>query len=135
VVDASDNFATRFAINDACVKNSTPLISGAASRFNGQVCAFDLKCENSPCYRCLYDDDEMAAGSCTESGVVAPLLGVIGSIQALEAIKLLTNTGEPLRGRLLLFDALKMEWRSVRVRKDPLCSICQYHVPYRYRTA
>ncbi len=122
VIDASDNFETRFAINAICVEQQTPLVSGAVIRFEGQVTTI---LPTGPCYRCLYqNDDEDEAESCSESGVLAPLPGIIGSIQATEAIKQLANIGEPLQGKLLLMDALTMEWRTLRYRKDPSCPVC-----------
>ena len=125
VVDASDNFATRHAINRACVAHRKPLVSGAALRFDGQVTVFDLRRPDSPCYHCLFpeqgDGEEMR---CAVMGVFAPLVGVIGSVQAAETIKLLSGAGAPLTGRLLLLDGLQMEWRSIRLGKDPKCPVC-----------
>ena len=124
VVDASDNFATRFALNQACYETKTPLVSGAAMGFGGQVGVFKPGQGDSPCYACLYDDHEAAVDTCTESGVIAPLVGIIGSVQALEVIKLLTATGVPLLGRLLRLEALTMTWASARIPKDPRCRVC-----------
>ncbi|RMD70568.1 MAG: molybdopterin-synthase adenylyltransferase MoeB, partial [Gammaproteobacteria bacterium] len=124
VVDASDNFATRFAINAACVRARTPLVSGAAIRLEGQVAVFHPEKEESPCYHCLYREGEELEETCTQSGVLAPLVGIIGSIQALEAIKVLLGMGETLAGRLLLLDALTMEWRTLRLPRDPACPTC-----------
>lgn len=124
VVDATDNFASRFAVNAACVAQSTPLVSGAAIRLQGQVTVFNLSEAESPCYRCLYRDEEEITESCTQTGVLAPVVGVIGSIQALEVIKLLSGVGQPLDGRLLLWDALDMHWRCLRLKRDPACPIC-----------
>lgn len=124
VVDATDNFASRFAINTACVNQATPLVSGAAIRLQGQVAVFNLRGAESPCYRCLYRDEEEIPQGCTQTGVLAPVVGVIGSIQALEVIKLLSGVGQPLDGRLLLWDALDMHWRCLRLRRDPACPIC-----------
>lgn len=124
VVDASDNFATRFALNAACVQARTPLVSGAAIRMEGQVAVFDLRRADSPCYRCLYRDDPGPAEGCAQRGVLAPLPGIIGSVQAVEVIKLLLGIGTTLQGRLLLLDALTLEWRSVILRKDPHCPVC-----------
>ncbi|MCF6217677.1 MAG: molybdopterin-synthase adenylyltransferase MoeB [Gammaproteobacteria bacterium] len=122
VIDASDNFETRFAINAACVKQKTPLISGAVIRFEGQVTTI---LPGGPCYRCLYQDDENhEAERCSETGVLAPLPGIIGSIQATEALKQLAAIGEPLQGKLLLMDALTMEWRTLRYQRDPSCPVC-----------
>lgn len=125
VIDASDNFATRFAINHACHALKKPLVSGAAIRTEGQVAIFDHRLPDSPCYRCLYDDTaDDTQLSCSESGVLAPVVGVIGSIQALEAIKLLANYGQPLQSKLLILDALTMQWRTLSLTKDPACPIC-----------
>jgi adenylyltransferase/sulfurtransferase len=124
VVDASDNFATRFALNAACVQARKPLVSGAAIRMEGQVAVFDLRRADSPCYRCLYRDDPGPDEGCAQMGVLAPLPGIIGSVQAVEVIKLLLSIGATLQGRLLLLDALTLEWRSVALRKDPHCLVC-----------
>ncbi|MCK5640512.1 MAG: molybdopterin-synthase adenylyltransferase MoeB [Gammaproteobacteria bacterium] len=124
VVDASDNFPTRFALNDACVRTKVPLVSGAAIRFEGQVSVFHNERNDSPCYRCLYKDEDEETGSCSENGVLAPVVGIIGSIQATEALKVLLNLGDTLSGRLLILDAMTMEWRSMRLRKDPECPVC-----------
>ena len=125
VLDASDNFATRHAINRACVMHHKPLISGAAIRFDGQVSVFDLRTESAPCYHCLFPEshetDEMR---CAENGVFAPLVGIIGSVQAAEAMKLIVECGETLSGQLLLLNSLTMEWRSVRLKRDPGCAVC-----------
>lgn len=122
VIDASDNFETRFTVNAICVKEQTPLISGAVIRFEGQVTTI---LPGGPCYRCLYqDDDTNEAERCSETGVLAPLPGIIGSIQATEALKQIANIGEPLQGKLLLMDALTMEWRTLRYRRDPSCPVC-----------
>ncbi|MEQ8288625.1 MAG: molybdopterin-synthase adenylyltransferase MoeB [Gammaproteobacteria bacterium] len=124
IIDASDNFQTRFAINSASVKTKTPLVSGAAIRFEGQISVFDPRDEQSPCYRCLYSDDVAAQETCTANGVIAPLLGIIGSIQANETMKLIMGIGETLQGRLLLLDALYMEWNQAILKKDPDCPVC-----------
>lgn len=125
VLDASDNFATRHAVNRACVARRKPLVSGAGVRFDGQVAVFDLREPTSPCYHCLFPEDgELEETRCAVMGVFAPLTGIIGTIQAAEALKLLTGAGETLNGRLLLLDALSMEWRSIKLVKDPLCSVC-----------
>jgi molybdopterin-synthase adenylyltransferase len=125
VLDASDNFATRHAVNHACVAHRKPLVSGAGVRFDGQVAVFDLREATSPCYHCLFPDDgEVEETRCAVMGVFAPLTGIIGTIQAAEALKLLTGMGETLNGRLLLLDALSMEWHSIKLSKDPQCSAC-----------
>jgi molybdopterin/thiamine biosynthesis adenylyltransferase len=126
VLDCSDNFATRQALNRACVRAAKPLVSGAAIRFDGQIAVFDLTKEDSPCYSCLFPEDgEVEEVQCSTMGVFAPLTGVIGTMQAMEAIKLLAGVGESLNGRLLIFDAKNAEWRSMRVKKDPACAVCR----------
>jgi adenylyltransferase/sulfurtransferase len=124
VVDASDNFSTRFAINRACIETKTPLVSGAAIRMDGQVSVFDSRNPGSPCYHCLYKDTGDENLSCSESGVLAPLVGIIGSIQAFEVIKLITKVGQPLIGRLLVLDGRTMSWRELKLPKDPRCGHC-----------
>ncbi len=124
VVDATDNFPTRFAINRACVEHRKPLVSGAAIRMEGQVSVFDMRRDDSPCYRCLYDEQDTEAEACSENGVMAPMVGIIGSIQALETIKLIAGIGETLTGRLLITDGLNQEWRRMKLRKDPACPVC-----------
>tara|TARA_R110001599_G_scaffold61708_9_gene171724 strand:+ start:6585 stop:7325 length:741 start_codon:yes stop_codon:yes gene_type:complete len=124
VVDASDNFTTRFALNRACYTARKPLVSGAAIRGEGQLSVFDFRREDSPCYRCLYHEADDAALNCSESGVLAPVVGIIGSMQALEALKCLSGLGEPLVGRLLLFDGINMELRQLNLRRDPACPVC-----------
>lgn len=123
VVDCTDNFSTRFAINAACVAAKTPLVSGAAIRLEGQIAVFDARHENSPCYRCLYEEDTDDA-SCAANGVLAPLVGIIGSMQALETIKLICGFGTGLAGRFLLLDARHMQWREMKLAKDPHCPAC-----------
>jgi len=126
VVDASDNFSTRFAINAACVKTGTALVSGAAIRMEGQLSVFLPQRADSPCYRCLYSEGDEPDQTCSENGVLAPVTGVIGSLQALEAIKVLLDIGESLCGRLLVFDGLYHEWRSIKLSKDPNCPVCSH---------
>jgi len=123
VVDACDNFATRFAVNAACCAARIPLVSGAAIRTEGQVTVFSGQA-GGPCYQCLYPRDGGIDETCSANGVLAPIVGIIGSIQATEAIKVLAGLGEPLYGRLLLLDALAMEVRTIRLRADPACPIC-----------
>ena len=126
VLDCSDNFATRHAINRACVAHQKPLVSGAGVRFDGQIAAFDLRDPQSPCYHCLFpesgDNEDMR---CAVIGVFAPVVGMIGAAQAAEALKLIAGIGESLTGRLLLLDALAMEWRTVRLKRDPACTVCR----------
>jgi adenylyltransferase/sulfurtransferase len=125
VLDCSDNFATRHAANRACVKHRRALVSGAGVRFDGQISVFDLRRDDSPCYGCLFPEDAtIEEERCAVMGVFAPLTGIIGATQAAEALKLLAGAGEPLCGRLLLLDALRMEWRSIRLKKDPACKVC-----------
>ncbi len=127
VVDCSDNFATRFMINDITQQLKTPLVSGAAIRFDGQVTVYDARQEGSACYQCIYHDNGEPLQTCSESGVLSPLLGIIGSMQAVETIKLITEVGEGLSGRLMMLDALTMSWREIKLRQDPDCPICQKH--------
>jgi len=125
VLDCSDNFATRHALNRACVKQRRPLVSGAAIRFDGQLMVFDLRDKDAPCYACLFPEEgEVEDVQCSTMGVLAPLTGAIGAMQALEAVKLLAGAGETPRGQLTLFDAKASELRSVRVKKDPGCAVC-----------
>lgn len=134
VADASDNFTTRFAINAACVRAKTPLVSGAAIRMEGQVTVFRADSLDSPCYCCLYTDPPEEEGSCAQRGVLAPLLGIIGSVQATEILKILLGIGKTLEGHLLLLDALTMEWRTLRLRKDPSCLCCATSPRYQDRS-
>lgn len=124
VVDCTDNFTTRFAVNRACVEHKVPLVSGAAIRMEGQIAVYDPRRADSPCYQCLYKQGDDENLTCSESGVLAPLVGIIGSVQAMEALKVLANIGEPLVGKLLLLDGRSMEWRSLKLRKDKACPIC-----------
>ena len=127
VIDASDNFSTRYALNKACITQKKTLVSGAAIRMEGQVSVFQGHLKTQPCYQCLYpqvaqDDDEE---TCTETGVLAPVVGAIGSLQAIEAIKVLLNVGENLSGYLLIFDGLTMDWRKLKLSKNPDCPACR----------
>jgi molybdopterin/thiamine biosynthesis adenylyltransferase len=128
VVDGTDNFTSRFAINHACFTNKKPLVSGAAIRFEGQVSVYHPGIGDSPCYQCLYRSDGGIAESCSETGVVAPLLGIIGSVQAMETLKVLMGIGTDLTGRLLLLDAISMDWQEMRFKKDPKCAVCSESV-------
>lgn len=123
VIDGTDNFETRFMVNQACVVTGTPLVSGAAIRMEGQLSVF-MNDGNSPCYRCLYREEGGEDLRCSENGVLSPVVGIIGSMQALEAIKVLTGIGETLNGRLLVIDALHMEMRTLKLKKDPECPVC-----------
>jgi molybdopterin/thiamine biosynthesis adenylyltransferase len=124
VLDCSDNFSTREAVNAACVAARKPLVSGAAIRLEGQLSVFDPRRDDSPCYHCLYGHGSEAELTCSEAGVLGPLVGMVGSLQALEALKLLAGFGEPLVGRLLLIDGLTSRFRELRVKRDPACSVC-----------
>lgn len=127
VVDCTDNFQTRFAINAACVAAKVPLVSGAAIRLEGQIAVFDSRSDTSPCYRCLYEEDSDDL-TCAANGVLAPLVGIIGSMQALETIKLICGFGTNLAGRLLLLDARHSQWRELKLPKDPNCPLCNQPV-------
>ncbi|MDR2308186.1 MAG: molybdopterin-synthase adenylyltransferase MoeB [Paucimonas sp.] len=124
VLDCSDNFSTREAVNAACVVAAKPLVSGAAIRMEGQLSVFDTRRDTSPCYHCLYGHGSEDELTCSEAGVIGPLVGLVGSLQALEALKLLAGFGEPLVGRLLLIDALGTRLRELRVKRDPACTVC-----------
>jgi len=123
VIDGTDNFSSRFALNTQSLKSNTPLISGAAIRMEGQISVFN-KTPSSPCYRCLYKDEGELDTSCSNNGVLSPVVGIIGSVQATEAIKVLLNIGETLDGKLLVLDALHMEWRTLKLKKDSACPAC-----------
>jgi molybdopterin/thiamine biosynthesis adenylyltransferase len=125
IVDCSDNFNTRYTLNRICVKLRKPLVSGAAIGFEGQVTVFDMRHDDSPCYHCLFPDmGEEEGMRCAENGVFAPLVGMIGTTQAAEAMKLLLGLGESLQGRLLMLDIQAMEWRSIKLNRDPACKVC-----------
>lgn len=125
VLDCSDNFATRHAINRACVRHQKPLVSGAGVRFDGQITSFDLRRQDSPCYHCLFPDQpDGDEERCAVMGVFAPLVGIIGTMQAAEAIRLLSSIGEPLIGRMLMLDGKSLNWQTVRFRRDEHCAVC-----------
>lgn len=125
VLDCSDNFATRHAVNRACVAHRVPLVSGAAIRFDGQISVFDPRRDDAPCYACLFPpDQQFEEVLCSTMGVFAPLVGIIGTMQAAEALKLVAGVGESLAGRLLLLDARNMEWTSIKVARSPACAVC-----------
>ncbi|HIJ22253.1 MAG: molybdopterin-synthase adenylyltransferase MoeB [Gammaproteobacteria bacterium] len=124
VLDCSDNFTTRFSVNRLCVTHQKPLVSGAAIRMEGQISVFRPDLEDEPCYQCLYKGGDELDESCTQSGVLAPLVGIIGSMQALEAMKIIMEIGQGLNGKLMLLDTLTMEWRTLKLRKDPQCPVC-----------
>lgn len=125
VVDCTDNFAARFLLNKVTQQLNTPLVSGAAIRMEAQVTVYDPRQIGSACYRCIYEDNGELQQTCSESGVLSPLLGIIGSMQAVETIKLLTNIGESLSGRLMILDAFAMTWRELKLRQDPDCPVCK----------
>ncbi len=126
VLDCCDNFATRHAVNRACVAQRKPLVSGAAIRFAGQISVFDLRRDDTPCYHCLFPEaDDVEELRCATTGVLAPLVGIVGSTQAAEAIKILAGIGEPLVGRMLCLDALTMQWNTIRFKRDPACPVCR----------
>lgn len=125
VLDCCDNFTTRFAVNAACVIHQTPLVSGAAIRFEGQVSVFTPGTNNSPCYNCLYTDSGEEMQNCATNGVFSPVTGIIGSIQAMEAMKLIIGIGESLTGRLLLLDGLSMQWNEMKLAKNKNCPTCK----------
>ena len=125
VLDCCDNFATRHAVNRACVAQGKPLVSGAAIRFDAQLMVFDRRRADAPCYACLFPEDaEVEEVQCSTMGVFAPLTGAIGAMQAMEAIKLVACVGTSLSGRMQIFDAMSAEWRTVKVAKDPACAVC-----------
>ena len=125
VLDCSDNFATRHAVNRACVAAKKPLVSGAAIRFDGQIAVFDPRRDDAPCYHCLFPEgDDANEERCAVTGIFAPITGIVGAMQAAEALKLIIGCGETLTGRLLLLDGLAMEWRSIKVPRDPQCAVC-----------
>ena len=125
VIDCCDNFATRHAINSACFAHGKPLVSGAAIRFDGQVSVFDPRQPDCPCYACVFpQDQELEEAQCATMGVFAPLVGIIGAMQAAEALRLLAGVGSSLAGRLQMLDARSMEWSEMRLRRDPACPVC-----------
>ena len=125
VLDCCDNFATRQAVNAACVRHRKPLVSGAAIRFDGQLIVFDARDAQSPCYACMFaPDSRLEETRCATLGVFAPLVGMVGSMQAAEALKLLSGAGRPLTGRLLMVDARTMEWTEIRVPRQARCPVC-----------
>lgn len=125
VLDCTDNFATRHAVNRACVAQRKPLVSGAVIRFDGQISVFDPRSGEQPCYSCLFPQDQKFEDvACSTMGVFAPLVGVVGAMQAAEALKLLMGVGEPLAGRLMMLDGLRMEWTTIRVGRNDACPVC-----------
>jgi adenylyltransferase/sulfurtransferase len=124
VLDGSDNFATRFAVNEACRRERTALVSGAAIRLEGQLAVFRHDRDSGPCYRCLYGEGDETLENCAGNGVLAPLVGTIGSLMAVEALKVLVGRGDASLGRLLVLDALTLEWRTLSLPRDPACPVC-----------
>jgi len=124
VIDCSDNFSTRFAVNRACVENQKTLLSGAVIRMEGQLSVFNGYMRDRPCYQCLYQPDAYDDETCTSSGVLGPAVGVIGSLLATEAVKVIIGIGDTLEGRLLLFDAMAMRFNELKLKKDPDCTVC-----------
>ena len=125
MIDCSDNFKTRYTLNKLCVQHKKPLVSGAAIGFEGQITVYDMRHDSSPCYHCLFPDlGDDSETRCADNGVFAPLVGMIGTAQAAEAIKLLLSLGESLQGRLLLLDVFEMQWRSIMLKKDIACKVC-----------
>ena len=124
VIDATDNFETRFIINRACVAQRVALVSAAAIQYEGQISVFDLSQENSACYACLYSEGGEENTNCSDNGILAPVVGILGSMQALEAIKVICKLGDTLQNRLLIFDALALQWRMMKLKKDPDCTVC-----------
>jgi adenylyltransferase/sulfurtransferase len=125
VLDCCDNFATRHAVNRACVAARKPLVSGAAVRFDGQIAVFDPRDPASPCYHCLFGEgEELEETRCAVMGVFAPLVGIVGAVQAAEALKVIAGVGETLTGRLAMLDAYSMRWRDVNITRDPACPVC-----------
>lgn len=130
VIDATDNFATRFLINRACVKQKVALVSAAAIQYEGQISVFDLRQQDSACYACLYNEDGGEENTnCSDNGILAPVVGILGSMQALEAIKLICDIGDTLKNRLLIFDALALQWRTMKLNKDMDCPVCNNKEP------
>jgi molybdopterin/thiamine biosynthesis adenylyltransferase len=125
VLDCSDNFTTRYALNRACVRHARPLVSGAALRFDGQLATFDRRAEDAPCYACLFPESSEAQDElCSTMGVFAPLTGIVGCMQAAEALKMAAGRGASLSGQLMLIDARAMQWRSLKIGRDPNCPVC-----------
>ncbi|CAB3753208.1 HesA/MoeB/ThiF family protein [Paraburkholderia solisilvae] len=125
VLDCTDNFATRHAINRACVAHRVPLVSGAALRFDGQISTFDFRDDASPCYACVFPEDQpFEEVACSTMGVFAPTVGIIGAMQAAEALRVIAGVGTPLVGRLMMLDSLHMEWTTMRIARQPDCAVC-----------
>lgn len=124
VVDCSDNFPTRFAVNAACVQHGVPLITGAAIRFDGQIMVVRPDKPGTPCYRCLYKDGDETVETCAQTGILGPVVGMVGCVQAIETLKVIADIGRDLSGRLVLFDGLAMEWNEIALAQSPDCPVC-----------
>ncbi|MBX2879613.1 MAG: molybdopterin-synthase adenylyltransferase MoeB [Granulosicoccus sp.] len=124
VLDCSDNFSTRFAVNNACLEHRVPLVSGAAIRFDGQISVYDTRDPEAPCYQCLHQPTATNADTCAQAGILGPVVGLVGCVQAIETIKLICGIGDSLSGRLILFDGLSMEWTEIALGKNPKCAAC-----------
>lgn len=129
VLDCTDNFPTRFALNASCVAAGVPLVSGAAIRFDGQISVYDSRQSDAPCYRCLYSDSDNPTDTCAQAGILGPVVGMVGCVQAIEALKLICEIGNSLSGRLVLFDGLSMEWNEITLRRNPQCPVCNARDP------
>lgn len=130
VIDCTDNFPSRFHLNESCLATGTPLVSGAAIRWEGQIATFDPRDEQCPCYRCLYPDTGVEAATCAMEGVIAPIVGIVGTMQALEALNVLLDTGDGLKGRIMVFDGIAMEWQSIVLPRNPECPTCSHRPDY-----
>jgi len=124
VIDATDNFETRFLVNRACVSQQVALVSAAAIQYEGQISVFDFTRDDSACYACLYAEGGEENTNCSDNGILAPVVGILGSMQALEAIKLICSIGDTLKNRLLIFDAMALQWRTMKLKKDANCPVC-----------
>ena len=124
VVECSDNFPTRFAVNKACVQYGVPLISGAAIRFDGQIMVVRPDKPGTPCYRCLYKDGDDTVETCAQTGILGPVVGMVGCVQAIETLKIIVGIGDDLSGRLVLFDGMAMEWNEIQLVQSPDCPVC-----------
>ncbi|BAN21948.1 HesA/MoeB/ThiF family protein [Caballeronia insecticola] len=130
VLDCTDNFATRHAINAACAAHGVPLVSGAALRFDGQISTFDFRAPDSPCYACVFPPDQaFEEVACSTMGVFAPTVGIIGAMQAAEALRVIGGFGKTLAGRLMMLDSLRMEWNTMKIARQPDCPVCRARVP------
>ncbi|NQY51861.1 MAG: molybdopterin-synthase adenylyltransferase MoeB [Piscirickettsiaceae bacterium] len=131
VVDCSDNFNTKFLLNKIAHNCRKPLVSGAAIRMEGQIAVYDSRQQDHACYRCLYDDTGELQQNCSENGVLSPLLGIIGGVQAMEVVKCITKIGKNLSNRLLILDALEMTWKEIKLQQDPACPVCSKIITFK----